>query len=215
MFPPCLLHGVLLRRIQLLAAGPPVVKQATYEDLSKEALGGWEIHGRNGTVDNVATSELDAFRQIRTFLSFLPSSVHATPPLAASSDPANRKEEELISIIPRRRARTYDIRKLVRLLVDVDAAPGKQHTSPPSSFFEIGETWGRSVVTGLARLRGMPVGILTSDCTVGGGALDALGKQKAARFVNLCDQFGCVLFLFTLELGSLTVAFQHTASKPS
>lgn len=191
MFPPCLLHKVSLRQLQLFAAGPPVVKQATYEDLSKEALGGWEIHGRNGTVDNVATSELDAFRQIRTFLSFLPSSVHAMPPVVASSDPADRKEKELISIIPRRRARTYDIRKLVRLLVDADANPGEMPPST-SSFFEIGATWGRSVVTGLARLRGMPVGILTSDCTVGGGALDALGSQKAARFVNLCDQFGCV-----------------------
>ncbi|OJT03451.1 Propionyl-CoA carboxylase beta chain, mitochondrial [Trametes pubescens] len=178
---------------QLFAAGPPVVKQATYEDLSKEALGGWEIHGRNGTVDNVATSELDAFRQIKTFLSFLPSSVYAPPPVIASSDPAGRKEEELIGIIPRRRARMYDIRRLVQLLVDMDASPGEQSPLSTSSFFEIGATWGRSVVTGLARLRGMPVGILTSDCTVGGGALDALGSQKAARFVNLCDQFGIPL----------------------
>lgn len=196
--------------MQLFAAGPPVVKQATYEDLSKEALGGWEIHGRNGTVDNVATSELDAFQQIRTFLSFLPSSVHAMPPVAASSDPADRKAEELISIIPHRRARTYDIRKLVRLLVD-DASLGQESSPSTSSFFEIGATWGRSVVTGLARLRGMPVGILTSDCTVGGGALDALGNQKAARFVNLCDQFGYVPSKFRLEFESLTVALKHTA----
>ncbi|PIL27704.1 transporter [Ganoderma sinense ZZ0214-1] len=56
---------------QLFAAGPPIVKQATFEDLSKEELGGWEIHGRNGTVDNVAPSELEAFQQIRTVLSFL------------------------------------------------------------------------------------------------------------------------------------------------
>ncbi|KAL1943830.1 hypothetical protein VTO73DRAFT_3648 [Trametes versicolor] len=205
---------------QLFAAGPPVVKQATYEDLSKEALGGWEIHGRNGTVDNVANSELDAFLQIRTFLSFLPSSVHAMPPVVASSDPADRKEEALISIIPRRRARTYDIRKLVQLLVDrVDASPGDQHTASTSSFFEIGATWGRSVVTGLARLRGMPVGILTSDCTVGGGALDALGNQKAARFVNLCDQFGIPLLNLVdqpgFAIGSVaerTATIRHAAA---
>ncbi|KAI0634843.1 propionyl-CoA carboxylase [Trametes polyzona] len=171
---------------QLFAAGPPVVKQATYEDLSKEALGGWEIHGRNGTVDNVAASEQDAFSQIRTFLSFLPSSVYAMPPVVPSSDPADRKEEELIGIIPRRRTRTYDIRRLIRLVVDV--------VSPNStSFFEIGATWGRSIVTGFARLHGMPVGILSSDCTVGGGALDALGSQKAARFVKICETFGIPL----------------------
>ncbi|KAJ8502256.1 hypothetical protein ONZ51_g126 [Trametes cubensis] len=176
---------------QLFAAGPPVVKQATYEDLSKEALGGWEIHGRNGTVDNVTSSELEAFQQIRTFLSFLPSSVHALPPVTIPSDPADRRAEELISIIPRRRARTYDIRKLIRLIVDVDARSGEDETQ--DSFFEIGATWGRSVVTGLARLQGIPVGVLSSDCTVGGGALDALGSQKAARFVNLCDHFGIPL----------------------
>ncbi|CDO75440.1 hypothetical protein BN946_scf184693.g9 [Trametes cinnabarina] len=172
---------------QLFAAGPPVVKQATYEDLSKEALGGWEIHGRNGTIDNVAMSELDAFQQIKTFLSFLPSSIYAMPPVLSSSDPADRREEELVSIIPRRRTRTYDIRRLIHLVVDINRQAERE-----DSFFEIGSTWGRSVVTGLARLCGMPVGVLSSDCTVGGGVLDALASQKAARFVNLCDQFGSV-----------------------
>ncbi|OSD08770.1 propionyl-CoA carboxylase [Trametes coccinea BRFM310] len=177
---------------QLFAAGPPVVKQATFEDLSKNDLGGWEIHARNGTVDNVATSELDAFGQIRTFLSFLPSSVYALPPVLSPTDSADRREEELLSIIPRRRARTYDIRKLIRLVVDVNTEDEGQATHS-TSFFEIGATWGRSIVTGFARVRGMPVGVLSSDCTIGGGALDALGSQKAARFVNLCDQFGIPL----------------------
>ena len=150
---------------QLFAAGPPVVKQATFEDLSKEALGGWEIHTTNGTVDNVATSELDAFQQIRAFLSFLPSSIFHLPPVTSSSDPKNRKEEELISIIPRRRARPYDIRKLIKLIVDVDGNP----YSDDSSFFEIGENWGRSIVTGFARMDGHPVGVLSSNCLVNGG----------------------------------------------
>nr|VWO95961.1 Alpha-aminoadipate reductase [Ganoderma boninense] len=178
---------------QLFAAGPPIVKQATFEDLSKEELGGWEIHGRNGTVDNVAASELEAFQQIRTFLSFLPSSVSAMPPVYLSPDPPDRREEELISIIPRRRTRTYDIRKLIRLIVDVDGLPStlsQEGEQRQTSFFEIGATWGRCVLLGLARLQGRPVGVLTNDCTVGGGALDALGSQKAARFVNLCDRFG-------------------------
>ncbi|RPD57011.1 propionyl-CoA carboxylase [Lentinus tigrinus ALCF2SS1-7] len=179
---------------QLFAAGPPVVRHATFEDLDKEQLGGWEIHGRNGTVDNVATSELDAFSQIRAFLSFLPSSIFTLPPVNPSSDPADRREEELISIIPRRRARVYDIRKLVRLIVDVDAPTSSAAADSPqgqqTSFFEIGATWGTCIVTGFARLQGRPVGVLTSDCTVGGGALDALGSQKAARFINLCDLFG-------------------------
>ena len=115
------------------------------------------------------------------------------PPVCSSSDPPDRREEELISIIPRRRARAYDVRALVRLIVDVDGPPSAstcEERQCQTSFFEIGATWGKSVVLGLARLQGRPVGVLTSDCTVGGGALDALGSQKAARFVNLCDHFG-------------------------
>ncbi|KAF9446436.1 propionyl-CoA carboxylase [Macrolepiota fuliginosa MF-IS2] len=171
---------------QLFAAGPPVVRQATFEDLSKEALGGWEIHATNGTVDNVATSEVEAYDQIRTFLSYLPSSIFSLPPVlssVAAHDTRERREEELIRIIPRRRARPYDVRKLIQLIVDRD-------DGSESSFFEIGMTWGKNIVTGFARLDGRPVGVLSSDCTANGGAIDALGSQKTTRFVNLCDHFG-------------------------
>ncbi|KAG6918203.1 hypothetical protein DXG01_015992 [Tephrocybe rancida] len=175
---------------KLFAAGPPVVKQATFEDLSKEALGGWEIHAQNGTVDNIADSEVDAFRQIASFLSYLPSSIFALPPVVESLDPPTRREEELFSIIPRQRARPYDVRRLIRLVVD---ASGPIDDPNPSTFFEIGKTWGRCIVTGFARLAGRPVGVLTSDCLVNGGAIDALGSQKSARFATLCDHFGLPL----------------------
>ncbi|RDB30514.1 Propionyl-CoA carboxylase beta chain, mitochondrial [Hypsizygus marmoreus] len=180
---------------QLFAAGPPIVKQATFEDLSKESLGGWAIHGTNGTVDNIAVSEADAFLQIATFLSFLPSSIFLLPPVTASKDPKDRREEELVSIIPRRRGRMYDMRRVVRLILDLDLGmdgDGKGEETR-STFFEIGETWGRCVITGFARMAGYPVGVLTSDCMVNGGAIDALGSQKTTRFVNLCDHFGIPL----------------------
>ncbi|KJA26879.1 hypothetical protein HYPSUDRAFT_84282 [Hypholoma sublateritium FD-334 SS-4] len=205
---------------QLFAAGPPVVKQATFEDLSKEALGGWEIHATNGTVDNVATSEQDAFLQIRAFLSYLPSSIFDLPYVTESTDPAHRREEELLRIIPRRRARPYDIRKLVKLIVDVDGNPYNE----VSSFFEIGQTWGRSIVTGFARLTGYPVGILTSDCMVNGGqysgsAIDALGSQKTAKFLTLCNHFGLPIINLVdqpgFAIGSIaerTATIRHGAS---
>ncbi|KAL0957994.1 hypothetical protein HGRIS_000169 [Hohenbuehelia grisea] len=175
---------------QLFAAGPPVVKQATFEDLTKEQLGGVDVHAVNGTVDNVATSEQDAFEQIKTFLSYLPSSIFELPPIVSSSDPADRCEDFLASIIPKRRARPYDVRSLIRLVVDVadpsKVAGGEDNTT----FWEMGATWGKSIVTGFARLSGYPVGVLSSDCYQGGGAVDALGSQKTTRFVNLCDHFG-------------------------
>lgn len=203
-------HSTVLIRSQLFAAGPPVVRQATFEDLSKEALGGWEIHAQNGTVDNVATSELDAFRQIRAFLSYLPSSIFDLPPVVASTDGPDRREGELISIIPRRRARPYDIRRVIHLILDIHQ--GFIEEPPSSTFFEIGATWGRCIVTGLGRLSGRTIGVLSSDCMFNGGAhtyqdgmkrplmsslrvgaIDALGSQKTARFVNLCDHFGSVV----------------------
>ncbi|RXW22220.1 hypothetical protein EST38_g3635 [Candolleomyces aberdarensis] len=174
---------------QLFAAGPPVVKQATFEDLSKSDLGGWDIHATNGTVDNVASSESDAFQQIRAFLSYLPSSVFSLPPVLPCKDPADRRDEELLDIIPRRRSRPYDIRKVVNAIVDVDVAPDEGGDAV-STFFEIGAYWGRSIVTGLARMSGRPIGVLTSDCKVNGGAIDAMGSQKTAKFVNLCNHFG-------------------------
>ncbi|KAF8067701.1 propionyl-CoA carboxylase [Lyophyllum atratum] len=203
---------------QLFAAGPPVVKQATFEDLSKEALGGWEIHAQNGTVDNIATSEQEAFEQIARFLSYLPSSIFALPPVVSSTDPPMRREEELLSIIPRRRARPYDVRRLIRLIVDADGPVD----DPSSSFFEIGGTWGRCIVTGFARLAGRPVGVLTSDCLVNGGAIDALGSQKTARFATLCDHFGLPLLnlvdLPGFAIGSVaerTATIRHGASAMS
>lgn len=164
------------------------MKQATFEDLSKEALGGWEIHSRNGTVDNVATSEHDAFHQIRNSLSYMPSSIFSFAQVKPCNDASTRREEELISIIPRRRTRAYNIRRLIRHIVDLEAN-ASDGTFSASSFFEIGQTWAGTIVTGFARLQGRSVGILSSDCTINGGAIDALGSQKTARFVKLCDQF--------------------------
>ncbi|TDL24491.1 propionyl-CoA carboxylase [Rickenella mellea] len=181
----------LSQSTHLFAAWPPVVKQATFENLSKEALGGWQVHGSNGTVDNIAMSEEDAFAQIRRFLSFFPSSIFALPPILSTNDTRNRREESLISIIPRRRARLYDIRRLIQLVVDTDRTGS---FSSSSSFFETGTNWGQCIVTGFARLDGKTIGILSSDCTYNGGALDGLGSQKTARFVHICDQFGIPIF---------------------
>ena len=168
---------------QLFAAGPPVVRQATFEDLSKEALGGWEIHGTNGTVDNVAETEEEAFEQIRKFLSYLPNSIFALPPASSTSDSRDRKEEELLSIIPRRRSRQYDIRKLVGLVVDREGSTGK------TSFFEFGATWGRNIVTGFARLDGKSVGVLTSDCKFNGGISTV--KYLLFRLIEQYRRDGC------------------------
>ncbi len=162
---------------QVFVAGPPIVSYATREDLDKETLGGTEVHGRNGTVDMVVAGEHDAFAAIRRFLSYLPRSVWEAPPVIPCEDDPQRRSEELLSIVPRERRTIYDGRRLIELVVDDD------------SFFEMGRRWGRSLVTGFARLAGHPVGILGADPRIGGGVLSADGADKLRRFIDLCDTF--------------------------
>lgn len=135
------------------------------------------MHTTNGVVDNPASSEEDAFDQIRRFLSYLPRSVWEKPHPTEAADPPGRRSEELLSIIPRNRRRAYDIRHLISLVLD------------EGSFFEIGPRWGRTIVTGLGRLAGYPVGVLASDPLVWGGAMTADGADKLRRAVDLCDTF--------------------------
>ncbi len=203
---------------QVFVAGPPVVAYATRENVDKETLGGSAIHTRNGVVDNPASSEQDAFDQIRRFLSYLPSNAWEVPPRAEPRDDPDRREEALLSIIPRERRRVYDTRRLLALVLDRD------------SFFEIGPRWGRSVVTGLARLDGHPVGVLASDPRHAGGTLTADGSDKLRRFVDLCDAFHLPIASFvdqpgftvgveaekaaTIRRGATAIAALYQASVP-
>jgi len=163
---------------QLFVAGPPVVERGVGEKVSKEQLGGYEIHTRgSGAVDNEAESEEEAFVMIRRFLSYLPSNVWQAPPRSEPSDDPTRREDELISIIPRDRRRSYDVRRILKLVFDSD------------SFFEIGFYYGRPVVAGLARLDGYPVGVIANDPKQGGGAPNAAACDKMIRLVDVCDTF--------------------------
>jgi len=171
--------SVMVRDIaQLFVAGPPVVAHAMGYDITKEDLGDWRIHCRNGSVDNLAESEAEAAAMTRRFLSYLPTSVWEAPPLAASSDPADRREDELFTLVPRKRTTTFDMRRAIRLMADRD------------SFFEIGPLWGTDQITGFVRFAGHPMGVIASDSRhVNGGALTADGCDKLRRHIDLCDVF--------------------------
>jgi len=149
-------------------------------DITKEDLGGWHIHCCNGSVDNLAESEADAAAQVKRFLSYLPANVYETPPVLPPNpnDPADRREEELFTIIPRKRTNTFDMRKAIRLMVDI------------GSFFEIGPLWGTDQITGFVRMNGYPMGIIASDSQhTNGGSMTADGCSKLTRHLDLCDLF--------------------------
>ena len=163
---------------EVFVAGPPVVNQALPIKSTKAELGNWKIHVcQSGVVDNVAEDEEDAFRQIRIFLSYLPQNVWQQPPHVETEDDPNRRNEELLSIIPGDRRKQYDIRQLIKHIVDKD------------SIFELSPFYGRSFVTMLARIDGYPVALMSNDCRWFGGAQTAAACEKMMRFIDFADTF--------------------------
>lgn len=174
---------------QVLTAGPAVVQRAMGEEKTKDELGGWKVHTKNGTVDNAGEDEAASIAQIRQFLEYLPDNVWQLAPVAPCDDPVDRQGDALIDIVPRDRRRAFDMRRAVDLILDT------------GSFFEIGKGYGRSQITGLGRLNGQPVGIWANDCKFLAGSMTADGAQKARRFIELCETFTLPIVAFVDEPG--------------
>jgi len=178
----------------MFVAGPPVVERIG-QKLTKQELGGWEVQTRAGAVDHAVVTEQEAFACTRRFLSYLPSSIYTTPPVVPSDDDPNRRDEALIKAIPKDRRRVYKMRGIVETLVD------------KGSFFEMGEMFGRSIITGLARIDGHSVAVMAGDPYHYGGAWTANACAKIIRFVDLAQTFhlpvvhlvDCPGFLIGLE----------------
>lgn len=171
-------YSVMVRGIaQVFTAGPKVAEGIGEVAMSNEALGGADIHARNGVIDDEAETEEEAFARARAFLSYLPSSIHGRAARTINDDPATRREEELLSIVPRDKRQAYSMRRIIKAVADRD------------SVFEMGMRWGRSVITAFARFDGFPVAVLGSDPTFLGGSWTADASDKARRFVSLAEQF--------------------------
>jgi acetyl-CoA carboxylase carboxyltransferase component len=161
---------------QLFVAGPPVVARLG-ERVDKETLGGSHIHARNSSVDDEVESEQEAFARTKRFLSYLPSSVDQLAERGESNDRPDRREDWLIEAVPRNRRHVYKIRPMVEAVMD------------KGSFLEIGRHYGRSIVTGLARLDGWPVAVMASDTYFYGGGWTANSSIKVTRFCDLAETF--------------------------
>ena len=169
--------SIMVEKIsQMFVAGPPVVKRVG-EDLSKEELGGSEIHAKNGAIDIVVKSEEEAIDTTKKILSYLPSSVYELPPRFETNDDPERPVDWLIEAIPKDRRKVYNSRKIVKSIVDKD------------SFLEFGKYSGRSVITGLARFDGWPVGLLAGDPYFYGGGWTSDASSKVTRFVDIAQTF--------------------------
>ena len=174
---------------QVLTAGPAVVERAMGEKKTKDELGGAAVHTKNGTVDNAGDDEADCLVQIRQFLSYMPENIHALAPVVDTGDPVDRRDDTLLDAIPRERRRAFDMRRILRTVLD------------QGTFFEIGKGYGRSQITGLGRLNGQTVGVWANDCKFLAGSMTADGAQKARRFMELCEAFTLPIVSFVDEPG--------------
>jgi acetyl-CoA carboxylase carboxyltransferase component len=158
--------------------GPYLVKSVVGEDVTEEALGGSKVHTEvSGVADLECADDAACIAAVREYLGYFPSRAGERPPRRACTDPASRRDEELLDLVPESARQAYDVRKVIAHVVD----EGKS--------FELKPKWARNIVTTLARIDGYPVGIVANNPMYYGGVLDVNSADKAARFVNLCDAF--------------------------
>ncbi len=187
----CMAHFNLMVKdtTQIFVAGPAVVKAALGYDITKEDLGNDGIQTTNGVIDNLAENEEDAFALIRRFLSYMPQNVWEMAPRTEPTDDPDRRDEELLSIIPRSSRRPYNPYDILK------------HTLDRDSFFEIAPFYGRSRVIGLARINGYPVGCMINNPGHLGGSLDLTAGDKIIRFMLMCNTFHLPMVYFADEPG--------------
>jgi propionyl-CoA carboxylase beta chain len=170
----------------MFVTGPDVIKTVTHEEVTKQELGGAMTHNeKSGVAHFVARDDAECLAMIRELLSFLPSNNLEDPPQRSSSDPLDRREESLNSLVPDEPQKPYDIKDVIHAVID------------EGYFFEVHEYFAKNLVVGFARLAGRPVGIVANQPAFLAGVLDINASVKGARFVRFCDAFN--IPLITLE----------------
>ena len=169
----------------MFVTGPDVVKTVTNEVVTQEELGGATTHTvKSGVADNAYDNDLEAIKQTRRFIDFLPLSNKDQPPTRQSFDQHNREELSLDSLVPDNPNKPYDMHELIRKTVD------------EGDFFEIQPTFAKNIITGFARIEGSTVGVVANQPMVLAGCLDNDASRKAARFVRFCDCFNIPIVTF-------------------
>jgi len=162
----------------LFLTGPEVVRQALSEEVTFEGLGGAAVHARkSGVVHRACKDDVDALRQARNLLSFLPPSFEQPVPRVSTQDPVDRVDEALNRIIPEDSNTPYNMLNIVERIVD------------DGNFFEIQPEWAKSIIVGFGRFNGITTGIVANQPMHLAGVLDIDASCKAARFVRFCDAF--------------------------
>src|SRR5947207_845217 len=169
----------------MFVTGPEVVKTVTHEEITAEELGGAISHTtRSGVADLAFDNDVEALLMLRRLYNYLPASNRTQPPLRPTSDPSDRVEPSLDTLVPSSANKPYDMKELIEKVVDDD------------DFFEIQPDFARNILIGFARMEGTTIGIVANQPMVLAGCLDIDSSRTAARFVRFCDCFNIPIVTF-------------------
>jgi acetyl-CoA carboxylase carboxyltransferase component len=176
----------VMRKGAVLAVSSSLLASlAIKEEVDPQELGGWQLHSEvTGFADMVVDTDEEALETIKRFLDYLPSHHNEAPPVRPVPAGSGGRMGEILRHVPVSRTEVYDVRKIIRTIVDAD------------SFFELKPRFGRVATTGLARLDGRTVGIIANNPLYKGAAMDTEACEKITSFVVLCDSFNIPLVLF-------------------
>ena len=176
--------AVMHKSAIMAVSSPRLVSMALGEKVSAEDLGGWRLHAETtGLADQVADTEEEVFDLIKKFLSYLPGHHKEAPPDAPVPAGSGADMAKVFDLLPESRTQVYDMKRVIKCIVDKD------------SLLELKPRFGKSAVTGLARLGGKSVGIIANNPLHRGGALDADACRKIVDFLVLCDSFNVPIVL--------------------
>jgi propionyl-CoA carboxylase beta chain len=183
----------------MFVTGPDVVKTVTNEVVTQEELGGAVTHTtKSGVADVAFENDIEALLATRDFVDFLPLSNRHDLPERPSSDPWDRMEESLDTLIPDSASKPYDMHELIRKVLD------------EGDFFEIQPNHAANIIIGLGRVEGRTVGVVANQPMVLAGVLDIASSKKAGRFVRFCDAFDIPILTFVDVPGFLPgIAQEH------
>ncbi|WP_172174854.1 acyl-CoA carboxylase subunit beta [Brevibacterium sp. CT2-23B] len=184
--------AVFTKSSVLAVSSPGLVSRATGQKVDEQELGGWKVHADiTGYADAVAKDDEEAIDLVRQFLSYMPQHNNEMPPLAEVPEGSGDRGHEINDIVPESRTQTYDVRKVIDCIADID------------SVFPLKARYGKSLVTCLARINGQTVGIIANNPQFKGGALDAAACDKATSLLVLCDSYNIPVVMLTDQPGFL------------
>jgi propionyl-CoA carboxylase beta chain len=187
VYSPAITDFVLMvdKTSYMFITGPDVIKTVTHEEVTKDQLGGAMTHNETSGVAHFrAHDDKECLSMVRELLSFLPSNNLDDPPRKSTTDPTDRADKDLDTLIPEQSNQPYDMKDVIHAVID------------DGYFFEVQEHFARNMVVGFARLAGKPVGVVANNPAMLAGTLDINASVKGARFVRFCDCFNVPLVTF-------------------